>query len=176
MKKNTSRDFKSRQFAQVLKENCEKNGSKINKARLHLIAMVIIALCKVQNVSFHKLALAFETKGKADSALRRLQRFIADFDLCRDLIARLIFDLLPEKTNLKLVIDRTNWKFGTQNINIFMLGIAYRGVAFPLLFSLLDKRGNSNCEERIQLIERFKRLFGKECIDCIMADREFVGE
>ena len=71
--------------------------------------MVIVALCKVQTVSFHKLALAFETSGKADSALRRLQRFIANFDLCRDLIARLIFDLLPEKTNLKLVIDRTNW-------------------------------------------------------------------
>ena len=57
-----------------------------------------------------------------------------------------------------------------------MLGIAYRGVAFPLLFSLLDKRGNSNCEERIQLVNRFIRLFGIECIDCIMADREFVGE
>jgi hypothetical protein len=176
MKKNTSLDPKSKQFAEVLKENCKKNGAKINKARLHLIAMVIVALCKVQTVSFHKLALAFETSGKADSALRRLQRFIANFDLCRDLIARLIFDLLPEKTNLKLVIDRTNWKFGTQNINIFMLGIAYRGVAFPLLFSLLDKRGNSNCEERIQLVNRFIRLFGIDCIDCIMADREFVGE
>ena len=176
MKRNTSRDFKSKQFAEVLKENCAKNGSKINKARLHLMAMVIIALCKVQTVSFHKLAGAFETKGKAGSALRRLQRFIGCFDLCSDLIGRLIFDLLPEKTNLKLVIDRTNWKFGTQNINIFMLGITYRGVAFPLLFSLLDKRGNSNCAERISLIQRFIRLFGNECIDCIMADREFVGE
>ena len=56
-----------------------------------------------------------------------------------------------------------------------MLGIAYRGVAFPLLFSLLDKRGNSNCEERIQLVNRFIRLFGIDCIDCIMADRETEG-
>jgi hypothetical protein len=138
--------------------------------------MVILALCKVQTVSFHKLALAFETNGKTDSSLRRLQRFIAEFDLCSDLIARIIFGLLPEKTNLKLVIDRTNWKFGKQNINIFMLGIAYRGVAFPLIFSMLDKKGNSNWEERIALFNRFIRLFGKECIDCIMADREFVGE
>lgn len=135
-----------------------------------------MALCKVQTVSFHKLALAFETHGKADSSLRRLQRFIADFHLCSDLIARIIFGLLPEKINLKLVIDRTNWQFGKQNVNIFMLGIAYRGVAFPLIFSLLDKKGNSNCEERIELINRFIRLFGKDCIDCIMADREFVGE
>ena len=57
-----------------------------------------------------------------------------------------------------------------------MLAVAYRGVAFPLLFSLLDKKGNSNCEERITLIERFIRLFGKDCIDCLLGDREFVGQ
>ena len=84
--------------------------------------------------------------------------------------------MLPEKENLKLVIDRTNWQFGKQNINIFMLGIASKNVAFPLIFSLLNKKGNSNSEERISLIDRFTKLFGKDCIDCIMADREFVGE
>lgn len=172
----TSQEDKSSQLSSVLKVNIERNGSKINKARLSLISMVILALCKVQTVSFHKLSLAFESKGQADSSLRRLQRFIAEFDLCSDLIAKIIFGLLPEKTNLKLVIDRTNWKFGKQNINIFMLGIAYRGVAFPLLFSMLDKQGNSNSQERIDLLKRFIMLFGKDCIDCIMADREFVGE
>ena len=67
--------------------------------------MVILALSKVQNVSFHKLALAFDTESKPESSLRRLQRFVADFNLCKDLIARLIFSILPEKENLKLVID-----------------------------------------------------------------------
>ena len=174
--KKTSRSDKNSELSAVLKDNIEKNNAKINKARLSLISMVILALCKVQTVSFHKLALAFETNGKTDSSLRRLQRFIAEFDLCSDLIARIIFGLLPEKTNLKLVIDRTNWKFGKQNINIFMLGIAYRNLAFPLLFTMLNKKGNSNSQERIALIKRFIRLFGKECIDCLMADREFVGE
>ena len=116
--KKTSRSDKNSELSAVLKDNIEKNNAKINKARLSLISMVILALCKVQTVSFHKLALAFETNGKTDSSLRRLQRFIAEFDLCSDLIARIIFGLLPEKTNLKLVIDRTNWKFGKQNINI----------------------------------------------------------
>lgn len=175
MAKNTSQDDKSKQLAELLQENISKSESKLNKARLHLMAMVIIVLCKVQTVSFYKLAIAFDANSKADSSLRRLQRFIASFHLCRDLTARLIFGLLPEKTNLKLVIDRTNWQFGKQNINIFMLGIAYRNVAFPLMFTMLDKKGNSNSEERIALIQRFIRLFGKDCIDCIMADREFVG-
>lgn len=58
-----------------------------------------------------------------------------------------------------------------------MLGVVYLGVAFPLLFTMmLDKRGNSNSQERIDLIERFVGLFGKQCIECLVADREFVGE
>ena len=164
MKKNTSHKSKVIELSELLDNKIKKNGSQLNKSRLNLMSMVIIALCKVQNVSFHKLAIAFDTESKADSSLRRLQRFIASFQLCRDLIARLIFELLPEKTNLKLVIDRTNWKFGEQNINIFMLGITYRNVAFPLMFSMLNKKGNSNSKERIELIDRFIRLFGKECM------------
>lgn len=57
-----------------------------------------------------------------------------------------------------------------------MLGIVYKGVAFPLLFTMLDKRGNSNIQERIALVNRFVALFGKQCIHSLVADREFVGE
>jgi hypothetical protein len=176
MRPNSNHDCKSTTLARLLDESLLKSGKKINKARLQLISLVILALCKVQTVSFHKLANAFDSSSKAESALRRVQRFISSFELCSDLVAKVIFSLLPEKTNLTLVLDRTNWQFGKQDINVFMLGIAYRGVAFPILFSLLDKKGNSNCAERISLIGRFIGLFGKECIDSLVADREFVGE
>ena len=138
--------------------------------------MFVFALCKVQTVGFEKMANAFDSSEQAASSLRRVQRFIANFALDSDLVAKLIFRLLPEKENLKLSIDRTNWKFGKTNINIFMLGVTYHGVAFPLLFSMLDKRGNFNCQERIDLVNRFINLFGTDCIDCLMADREFVGD
>ena len=49
-------------------------------------------------------------------------------------------------------------------------------VAFPLMFTMLDKRGNSNSQERIELINRFIRLFGRQVIESVVADREFVGE
>jgi hypothetical protein len=92
------------------------------------------------------------------------------------LISKIIFSLLPQKSSLVLVMDRTNWKFGNSNINILMLGVSYKNIAFPLMFRMLDKRGNSNISERIALIEDFIDCFGKECIDCILADREFIGE
>ncbi len=41
---------------------------------------------------------------------------------------------------------------------------------------MLNKRGNSNTRERIELIERFILLFGDLCIDCLTADREFIGD
>lgn len=149
---------------------------KINLARVKLIVHFICALCKVQTVTFEKLAIAFDTKARPESSLRRIQRFIASYNLSDTLIARLIFNLLPNKQNLTLSIDRTTWTFGQTDVNIFMLGIVYKGVAFPLLFSMLPKKGNTNSQQRIDLVNRFIQLFGKECIDCLVADREFVGE
>ena len=80
---------------------------------------------------------------------------IANYALNLDLVARTIFTLLPVKLTL---------------------GITCKGVAFPLLFSLLDKCGNSNWEERKDIMERFIRLFGHDRIDCLVAEREFIGK
>ncbi len=115
------------------------------------------------------------TSAERDSNLRRLQRFLAGYALNLDLIAKVIFALLSVKTGLVLSLDRTNWKFGEVNINNLMLGVTHKGVAFPLLFTMLDKRGNSNWQERTRLIDRFIRLFGAECIDSLVADRVLNG-
>ena len=153
----------------------EHFGGKMNLSRIKFISCFIQALCKVQTVTFEKLANAFDTPVKAESSLRRIQRFISSYDLNLDFIALLIFKLIPNNEKVSLTIDRTNWKFGVLNINIFMLGIVNDGVAFPLMFSMLAKQGNSNSQERIDLIDRFINLFGVECIDSLMADREFIG-
>ena len=173
MIKNTKVEGKNTELISILRQQFD--GS-INLARIKFISMFICALCKVQTVGFEKLANAFDSIADSESSLRRIQRFIAEYSLSSDLVAQFIFKLLPEKESLSLSIDRTNWKFGKTDINIFMLGVCYNGVAFPLLFTMLKKRGNSNSQERIDLINRFISLFGKECIDSVLADREFVGD
>jgi len=170
---NINVSSKSNTLVSVLKVHFK---GELNLARIKFISLFVIALTKVRTVSFENLARAFDTKAEESSSLRRIQRFIAGYALDADLIAKLIFSLLPNKEKLTLSIDRTNWKFGKTDINIFMLGIVYQGVAFPLLFSMLKKRGNSNSQERINLIERYIKLFGSDTIECIVADREFVGE
>jgi len=57
-----------------------------------------------------------------------------------------------------------------------MLSIVFDGVAIPVLWSLLNKKGNSNTKERICLLKRFEKLFGYERIEALLCDREFVGK
>lgn len=93
-----------------------------------------------------------------------------------ELVSRFIFTLLPYEPPYSLVLDRRNWKFVTKNINILTLGLVYEGVAFPMIFHIMPKFGNSCMQERIDLIERFARLFGSDSIECLLADRKFVGD
>jgi len=147
----------------------------INVARLKLMSLFTCVLCKVQTVNYERLALGFDTTIEKASNLRRIQRFFAGYLLDHDLIAKLIFRLLPKQEKYELTMDRTNWKFGESNINILVIGIVHQGVAFPLLFKMMDKFGNSNTQERKEILDRYNNLFGFQTIEVLVADREFVG-
>lgn len=151
-------------------------GDRMNLARIKFFGLFICALCKVQTVCFEKLAASFDTEARVDSSLRRIQRFMSDYLLDTNLIARLVFALLPHKPPYRLAMDRTNWKFGSSNINILVIAIVYQGVAFPVLIKMMPKFGNSSTNERIELMQCYIDLFGIDSIDCLLADREFVGE
>ena len=101
---------------------------------MKFFVLIISALCKVQTVGFEKLTTAFDSNASTSSSLRRIQQYMATYLLDTDLIDLLIFRLLPRKPPFRLAMDRTNWKFGQQNINVLVLAIVYHGVAFPLLF------------------------------------------
>ena len=51
------------------------------------------------------------------------------------------------------------------------------GLFIPILWELLDKRGNSNVEERISLLNRFKTVWCNHTgiQVTLLADREFIG-
>ncbi len=48
--------------------------------------------------------------------------------------------------------------FGSKDIKVFALTIYYKGTSIPILFEMLDKKGNSNQQERIDLLLIFKQL------------------
>lgn len=151
-------------------------GGKMNRARIKFMALMIMALCKVQTVNFERLAQGFESSADTASSLRRIQRFMAAYVLNMDIIARLIFSLLPHKPPYRLLIDRTNWQYGSSKINILVLAIAYKGLSFPVIYQVMPTRGASHSDQRIAIIERYIRLFSKESIKDLLADREFIGD
>jgi len=53
--------------------------------------------------------------------------------------------------SLKLI---TPHKYQCDPINILVIGVIFKGVAFPILFKMMNRFGNSNCAERIEIIEK----------------------
>ena len=56
-----------------------------------------------------------------------------------------------------------------------MLAVATRRFRVPLMWTVLDKAGNSNTQERVALMQRYLALFGAESVRLLLADREFIG-
>ena len=136
---NTKADNKYSELIELFKET-----TNWHRARVKCTVSIICAMCKLQTVSFVKLAQGFEGKACYESSHRRIQRFFAEFIIDRTLLARLIFSLLPSKPPYRLSLDRTNWKYGNTDINILMLSVCYKGVAIPILWKMLPKRVYNN--------------------------------
>jgi len=148
-----------------------------NKARTECLANMIIALLTVKTVNLTEWAHVFLTAAHPDSAYIRIKRFFRHYEFNGNTIAQFIFLLFNFSSGQwYLTLDRTNWQFGKFNINFLMLAIAYKGIAIPIMWILLDKQGNSNCAERIRLMQRFIFCFGKKVIKGVLADREFVDK
>lgn len=146
-----------------------------HKARLTFFARFVLALLQLGTVNLTKLALALNPRVRSASNYRRIQRFLSGFALEGDACARLLLSLVPSGGPFLVILDRTNWQFGTRDLNILLLAVAHRGIAFPILWTVLEKKGNSNTAERIALLRRFLRLVPPERIEALLADREFIG-
>ncbi|MDO1451997.1 IS4 family transposase [Rhodocytophaga aerolata] len=146
-----------------------------HKARLKFLDLLIITLIGERDVSFTRLASVLTNQSSLVN-LRRIQRFFAQYTINFDSIARLLVAISPVKPPYRLSLDRTHWCFGGVEFNILCLTIVADKVSLPVLWLMLNKAGNSDTQERKELLLNYVRLFGSETIDYLMADREFVGD
>lgn len=147
-----------------------------HRARLKFMARFTSALLQLTTTNLAKLALALKATVKPASNYRRIQRFMANFPFDYDIFGRFLLGLLPQQSDYVVVIDRTEWHFGQRPVNILMIGIAYKGIAFPVLWDVLDREGSFSAEDGTALFKRFLRLTGPEDVRAVVADREFIGE
>lgn len=138
---------------------------------------MLIGLLKTRTINLVEMSTGFASAALQESRYRRIQRFIHGHFLSYDKVAWFIMALFGFlDTPYYLAMDRTNWQWGKKNLNILMLAVVYKGVAVPVYWLLLNKKGNSDTRERIAIMKRFVRQFGKAQILGLLADREFIGE
>lgn len=100
-----------------------------------------------------EIATGFVSDALQKSHYRRIQRFIPEHFLSYDKVAWFVMSLFGFlDAPFYLAMDRTN----------LMLAVVCKGVAIPIYWLLLDKKGNSDTRERIAIVKRFIRQFGEE--------------
>ena len=101
-----------------------------------------------------------------------------------DVIQKAIFQLIVlflfhTCANCHLVLDRTNWEYGKVHKNLLCIGAIYYGCFIPLVWTDLNKAGNSNMATRLALIQRLQSQWLEILpfpVLHLSGDREFIGD
>lgn len=148
----------------------------MHPARLRTLIGTILGLVSGSNVHHHTLARCLDSTTH-EAATKRVERFFKEQGLCIKKYALAIVDLLQFSGKFDLCLDRSNWENGNKQVNYLVLSWRISDkISLPLLAVELDKAGNSNTQERTDLIQMFIDLFGANRIGGLTADREFVGD
>lgn len=153
-----------------------KNHFSWHGARVKFLALFIMALLRVKTINLAEIATAFSTQVLVSSNYKRLQRFFREFEIDRKEWVDAICAIMDFQELWVLSLDRTQWQLGKHTYNILTLGIAHQGLAIPIVWEFLPKKGNSQTQERIDIMKKFAQLLGIERVAYLTADREFVGK
>ena len=137
---------------------------------------MVSALLQAKDVRHTELAERICSDAQTQSTVRRIERFFDQHPLDQLDTARFVLKLLTDSKKRRFILDRTNWVLGTSHINLLVLAVIWRGVAIPLLYELLPHGESSNQHTRAELLRDALTLLKAQDIECLLADREFIGE
>lgn len=146
-----------------------------HRARLKCMARFIVALLQRTTTDLGALAVALKGSVQTASNHRRIQRFLAEYDIDFAMLGRFVAHLVPESPPYEVVVDRTEWEFGDTPVNILTVGIAHDKMAFPVTQATLPTGGGSSSDDQIHVLERFLQPVGPASIQVLTADREFIS-
>jgi transposase-like protein len=112
---------------------------------------------------------------QTDSTYRRIQTFFEKFASDYEDLGRFLLDLVRTDPPHAVVLDRTEWHFGSAATNALVAGVAHGGIAYPVAWTVLDHEGGSGAAEQIEVVGRLTDVLALGDIGALMADREFTG-
>jgi hypothetical protein len=164
-----------------LLDKVTKELPKRNKTCVKNILILVQGILLKETVCLNKIkgvvgSITGKTSTQPDSHYKRLIRIFDDFsysNLWLELL-QFVFRLLRLKSDY-LLLDGTSWEKGGRQFHYLTLCVVYQGVAIPIYWEDLQKKGTSSVEERKQLFKKamsYYNLKGK----ILLADREYIGE
>ncbi|MGH8717044.1 MAG: IS4 family transposase, partial [Burkholderiales bacterium] len=149
---------------------------RLARSRRETLGWLMTSVVKAGSVNLNRLAPHIDSAARTASVHRRLERFFDEVELNEAEVARLVVHALGLAGKpWHLALDRTNWQFGKTDLNILVLSVAHDDVCVPLFWRVLDKAGNSNAAERIDLMQTCKDTFPDQPVASLTGDREFIG-
>lgn len=146
-----------------------------HKRRQEFLCSLIEGLIKSRSVLFSELADKIDKEIKAESIERRIQDFFQKVKFDYKQLGKLLLGFVHHK-HVLLSIDRTEWDFGKTQVNILCAVVSIGKMAVPIYYEMLENNsGNSNSDDRIDLFKSLIELIGKERIELVVMDREFIG-
>jgi hypothetical protein len=150
---------------------------RLGNARRETLSLLVLGLLSARTTNLSVLACERNAAASTASTYRRLQRFFQHAEPGADWAAPVVAGLARLGPGPhRLILDRTNWKIGRREVNLLVLAVATRRHRLALMWTVLDRPGNSGAADRIALIERYLARFGAESIGLLLADREFIGD
>ena len=147
----------------------------LGNSRRETLSLLTLAMLSARTTNLSVLASERSASASTASTYRRLQRFFQHADPGEDRAAPVVAGLAGLGGPVTLILDRTNWKVGRKEINLLVLAVATRRHRVALMWTVLDRPGNSGASERTDLMERYIARFGRESVGLLLADREFIG-
>jgi hypothetical protein len=165
---NTGAYLSSKQIDRLLLLAFGISQSKsVNMAYINDAILLSESSCKNEASQYKHLLKIFQT-GNYENIIRNSFQLVVIY-------------FYGGQEKVKLVIDRTNWELGVSKINILTIGLLTENDIFiPLIWKDLGHKGNSDSQQRIDLID--KLLIWWKAIEIplptfeICGDREFIGE
>lgn len=158
-------------FAAYLKERLPHH----RRDTLRRVAEVLFGIIQAESTLHRKIALHINREACPASITRMVARTFHETNLMPQDVCDVLLPLLPPG-KLTFILDRTNWKLGSHDLNLLVLGVALGGVVLPLNWKVLPHGGSSEMRARMFLVGQLLRHLPARRWAVLIADREFVGE
>lgn len=166
---------------ELLLNKLTKELPKRNTTCLRNILILAIGMIQKETVCLNKIkgAIGAITRNTTTKPLSHYKRLIRIFDryafssLWLELL-QVVFRLLRLKSDY-LLLDGTSWQRGSRQFHYLTLCVAYQGVAIPIYWEDLQKKGNSSLKERKRIIRKALKYYNLQD-KILLADREYIGE